>query len=159
MKEIIPDLWVGTIADYEIEKDNEDFFTVIAAKEPYHRIAVGYSGRSCGKDNPEYLFAERERCLICNLVDVADPAYISPVIISKVLESIKDTLDNGKQVLICCNQGHSRSAVIGLLYMKHKGFFKGISFEEAETQYERIYPDYAPADGMRGFARQNWDNI
>ena len=160
MTEIIPNLFVGTLSDYEEIKNNNDFYCVIAAKEPMHRKAVGYSGRSCGKDHPEYLFAERERCLICNLVDVENPEWISPIIISKALDFIGNALDKlDRQVLVCCNQGHSRSAVIGLLYMKHKGFFKDISFEEAETQYKRIYPDYEPAGGMRGFAMQNWEKI
>lgn len=160
MTEIIPNLFVGTLNDYEEIKNNNDFYTVIAAKEPYHRKAVGYSGRSCGKEHPEYLFAERERCLICNLVDVDNPEWISPIIISRALEFIENTLGKlDRQVLICCNQGHSRSATIGLLYMKHKGFFKDIPFEEAETQYKRIYPEYEPAGGMRGFAVQNWEKI
>lgn len=160
MTEIIPNLFIGTVDDYEGIKGNEDFYSVIAAKEPYHRKAVGYSGRSCGKEHPEYLFAERERCLICNLVDVENPEWISPVIISRALNFIENALDKlDRQVLVCCNQGHSRSAVIGLLYMKHKGFFSGLSFEEAESQYRSIYPDYEPAGGMRGFASENWDKI
>lgn len=160
MTEIMRDLFVGTLEDYEKIKDNEDFFTVIAAKEPMHRRTVGYSGRSCGKGHPEYLFAERERCLICNLVDVENPEWISPVIISKALEFIDNAIVRlNHQVLVCCNQGHSRSAVIGLLYMKYKGFFENMPFEEAEKQFLLLYPEYAPAGGMRGFAVQNWDKI
>lgn len=160
MTEIMPNLFVGTLDDYETIKDDEDFYSVIAAKEPMHRRAVGYSGRSCGKDHPEYLFAERERCLICNLVDVENPEWISPIIISRAIEFTENAIDElNRQVLICCNQGHSRSAVIGLLYMKHKGFFKDLAFEEAEQQFLRLYPDYAPAGGMRGFAVQNWNVI
>lgn len=63
MREVFPNILIGTIDDYEGIKGNSDYFTVIAAKEPYHRRAVGYSGRSCGKDNPEYLYAERSGCL------------------------------------------------------------------------------------------------
>lgn len=156
MKEIMPNLFIGTLSDYEAIKDNEDFYSVIAAKEPMHRRAVGYSGRSCGKYHPEYLFAERKRCLICNLVDVENPDWISPVIISRAIGFIDNALENDRQVLVCCNQGQSRSAVIGMMYMKHKGFFKEISFEDAEKQLLRLYPDYAPAGGMRGFAKQHW---
>lgn len=159
MIEVHPNLFIGTIADYELEKNNNDFYTVIAAKEPYHRQAVGYSGRSCGKDNPEYLFAERERCLICNLVDVDNPEWISPIIITKAFEFIDNALANDRQILICCNQGQSRSATIGLMYMKKLGYFKDKSFEVAEEEYLNIYPDYSPADGMRGFAMQHWNEF
>ena len=161
MQEIIPRLFIGTLNDYEIIKNDTDFYTVIAAKEPMHRRAVGYSGRSCGKDNPEYLFAERERCLICNLVDVENPEWISPIIIAKAFECIENALENEeRKVLVCCNQGHSRSAVIGLMYMKQKGHFaEGVSFEDTEKKFIKLYPEYAPAGGMRGFAMQNWDKI
>lgn len=101
MIEIYPNLFVGTIEDYEQINSNMDFFTVIAAKEPYHRQAVGYSSRSCGKDNPEYLYAERERCLICNLVDVENPDWISPVIVNKAFEDIDKALfEDNKQVYL-----------------------------------------------------------
>lgn len=146
-------LFVGTLEDYDSIKSDMDFYTVIAAKEPYHRLAVGYRGRSCGRDNPEYLFALRERCLICNLVDVDNPEWISPIIIERIFDSIKGELALGKKVLICCNKGRSRSATIGLMYLKQVGYFnEKTKFEEAEKLYREIYPEYDPADGIRIFA-------
>ena len=161
MVEIYPNLFVGTIEDYEKIKSDTDFFTVIAAKEPYHRQAVGYSGRSCGKDNPEYLYAERERCLICNLVDVENPDWISPVIINKAFEVIDKALfEDNKQVLICCNQGKSRSASIGLMYMQHrKAFANCPDFKTAEECFKKIYPAYEPAGGMRGYTMLHWNEF
>lgn len=161
MVEVYQNLFIGTVDEYEKVKDNADFFTVIAAKEPYHRKAVGYSGRSCGKDHPEYLYAERERCLICNLVDVDNPEWISPIIINKAIEDIdKALLKDGVQVLICCNQGKSRSAGIGFMYMKHKGAFgENSDFEIAEKSFRALYPAYEPANGMREYARIHWNEL
>lgn len=161
MVEIYPNLFIGTTEDYEAVKDNKDFFTVIAAKEPYHRQAVGYKGRSCGKDHPEYLYTERERCLICNLVDVDNPDWISPIIINKAIDDIdKALLRDNVQVLICCNQGRSRSATIGLMYMKHRGYFgDNPDFEFSEKCYKTIYLSYEPANGMREYAKLHWNEL
>lgn len=159
MREVFPNILIGTVDDYEVIKGNPDYFTVIAAKEPYHRRAVGYSGRSCGKDNPEYLYAERSGCLICNLVDVDNPDWISDIIIEKIFDDIDKAVKDGRQVLICCNQGRSRSACIGMMYMRKVGYFKDMGFDEAETLYRKIYPPYEPANGIREYARRNWDKF
>lgn len=159
MVEVFPNILIGTIDDYEVIKGSDDYFTVIAAKEPYHRRAVGYSGRSCGKDNPEYLYAERSGCLICNLVDVDNPDWISDIIIDKIFADIDKALKDRRQVLICGNKGHSRSACIGMMYMKRAGYFKGIGFDGAEMLYRKIYPPYEPARGIREYARRNWDRF
>lgn len=161
MTEIYPNLFVGTTDDYEAIKSNESFFTVIAAKEPYHRRAVGYSGRACSKNNPEYLYAERERCLICNLVDVENPDWVSSIIINKAFEVIDKALfKDNKRVLICCNQGRSCSASIGLMYMKHRNAFESdIDFNAAEECFKKIYPAYEPAGGMRGYTMLHWNEF
>ncbi len=161
MVEIYPNLFVGTTEDYEAVKGNKDFFTVIAAKEPYHRQAVGYKGRACSKEHPEYLYAERERCLICNLVDVDNPDWISPIIINKALEDIdKALLTDNVQVLVCCNQGKSRSATIGFMYMKRKGYFgENPDFEFSEKCFKTIYLGYEPANGMREYAKLHWNEL
>ena len=85
-----------------------------------------------------------------------NPEWISPIIIDKALEDIQTARTCGKLVLICCNQGHSRSAVIGMLYLHKVGFLIEPDLEKAEAEYLKIYPDYAPANGMMEYARQNW---
>lgn len=162
MREIIKNIFIGTIDDYALCADDNTMVTIIAAKEPYHRNIVGYMGRSCGKEHPEYLFAERENLLVCNLVDVENPEWISPIIIDKIFSFVDEAESNGKKVLICCNQGRSRSATIGLMYLRHKkfGVFSDLSFEEAEKYYsECFYSEYAPANGIREYARQHWEEI
>ena len=158
MVRITSKVYVGTLEDYENVRDDGDFFAVIAAKEPYHRQALGYTGRSCGKEHPEYLYAERENCLICNLVDASSAEYISDTIISKALKSIDNAVENGKRVLICCNQGRSRSAGIGLLYLRHSGYFETEDFETAENFYRNyIYTAYGPANGIRSYVERHWN--
>lgn len=61
MIEIHTNLYVGNETDYEHKVKNQEGWDVIhACKEPYHREALGYSGRGAPKAHPEYLMAKRE---------------------------------------------------------------------------------------------------
>ena len=159
MKAIIPSLYIGSEIDYEkIVKYEQGWFTIHACKEPYHRRALGYTGRAASKEHPEYLFAYRDSCLILNLVDVDNPEYIRKEIIDEAIKTIDFNLKNGHKVLVHCNQGQSRSGVIGLLYLHAVGVITTDCFEEAENQYLELYPWYEPANGMRMFAKNYWNN-
>jgi len=157
MKEIYPNLHIGTQDDYEnIVKHQKGWFVIHACKEPYHRQALGYTGRSAPKEHPEYLIAYRDNHLILNLIDAPDPAYIPKEIIDEAIKAIDNYIES-LNVFVHCNQGMSRSAIIGLLYLHH---VKDIAenFNEAENEYRELYPWYNPANGMRMFAMQNWNN-
>lgn len=158
MIEITKNLYIGSQEDYEFNvKHQPNWFVIHACKEPYHRQALGYTGRAVSHIHPEYLIAEREERLILNLVDVNDPKYISKVIIDKAISSINQNIQT-KNVLVHCNLGISRSATIGLLYLHYIGIISTTNFLDAETQFLKIYPFYNPANGMRLFAKDNWNN-
>lgn len=157
MIEIANNLHVGDEVDYQaVVKRQGGWAIVHACKEPYHRQAVGYSGRACSKDHPEYLLARRGHRLMLNLVDVDNPDWIHPLIIDTAIQFIDEHLDNGQKVLVHCNQGCSRSAGLGMLYLAHLGKFAGMDFSTAETAYKEICAPYAPAGGMYGFIVKNW---
>jgi len=159
MREITKNLFVGDQQDYEqIVRFQSGWFVIHACKEPYHRQALGYAGRAASKDHPEYLMAFRENRLILNLVDVDNVNYVSPDIIDTALKTINDNLST-KKVLVHCNQGQSRSATIGLLFLAQKGILTSTTFEEAEQDYLLLYPNYLPAKGMRDFAFINWNKF
>ena len=139
--------------DYETYKNKQGFAFVNACKEPYHRQALGYKGRSCDKDNPEYLYAFRDNRLICNLVDTDLVEYVRPEIINACMIFIGYHLEQGENVLINCNLGESRSPIIAMLYLATIGYFKGLSFEEAEVKFKELYPKYLPRQGMRNYAK------
>jgi len=160
MVEIYKNLFIGNQNDYELNVKLQNNWAIVhACKEPYHRQALGYRGQGAPKQHPEYLLAKREgeSRIILNLVDVDNPDWISPIIIDETIDFIKANLELGKKVLVHCNQGMSRSAGIGLLYLASQGFFKGEPFETAENIYRsNIYPIYNPAQGMRGYILKNW---
>ena len=158
MIEIHKDLYVGNELDFETNvKFQSGWIVVHACKEPYHRQAIGYTGRACAKTHPEYLFALRGNRLILNLVDVDDPSWVSPIIIDEAIKFLDEGLSKGLKALVHCNQGMSRSPGLGLLYLAHIGHFLSIDFLTAETMFREIYPLYQPAGGTRGFCIQNWD--
>ncbi|PKP05700.1 MAG: phosphatase [Bacteroidetes bacterium HGW-Bacteroidetes-5] len=158
MKQVFSNLHIGSQEDYEnIVKHQEGWYVIHACKEPYHRDALGYKGRAASMNHPEYLMAFRDNTLILNLVDAPDPAYISKSIIDEAIKAIHDNI-NSMKVFVHCNQGFSRSAVIGLLYLHKVGLISTDNFSEAEQQFIVLYPWYNPGEGMRQFALSNWNN-
>lgn len=158
MKEIVHNLYIGSQDDYEhIVKQEPSWRVIHACKEPYHRDALGYKGRGAPKDSPEYFFAYRGSDLILNLVDAASSQYIPKQIIEEAIHFIDKYIGESK-ILVHCNQGQSRSAVIGLLYLHHIGEISTRDFRQAEKEYSKYYPWYEPNNGMRMFAAENWDN-
>jgi len=151
--EIEPNFFVGNQIDEQKVRGKEGWAVVHACKEPYHREALGYSGQGAPKDHKEYLIARRGDRLCLNLVDVSDPQYVRKEIIDAAIAFIREQLDAGKNVLVHCNQGHSRGPTIGMLWAApHLPF----SFEQAVEAFRERYPDYQPAGGMLGFAIEHW---
>lgn len=156
MLEVEPGIFVGDEADERRVRDEPGWFFIHACKEPYHRQALGYSGRAASKDHPEYLIARRDDRLILNLVDVADVNYVAAEIVDAALEAIREHLDHSK-VLVHCNQGQSRSPSIALLYLsRYTDRFAGMDVDDAIAAFREIYPPYAPARGMADYVRLNW---
>lgn len=162
MIEIFPNLYVGNQTDLIHADDGkkgikDGWFVISAAKEPWHREALGYAGRAAPKDHSEYLMAQRPRRLILNLVDVDDPAYIREDIIDAALTNIAAALDHGDKVLIHCNQGGSRAPGIALMWLrKNHPDYATATFAEAVEGFTKAYPDFAPAAGIRGYLEQHW---
>jgi hypothetical protein len=157
MIEIHPGLFVGSEGDYERQVRRDTGWRVVhACKEPYHRQALGYSGRAVAKTHPEYLIARRGDRLILNLIDADEPAYVPKAIMDAAIAFLDETLRSGRRVLVHCNQGQSRAPSIGLLYLAaHTDRLPG-EFPAAEVAFRVIYPGYNPAPGIRGFLRVHW---
>lgn len=151
--EVYPNLFVGKgedIAGVMVGGDVlPEWYVISAAKEPFHREALGYTGRAATKDHAEYLVAYRPRRMILNLVDVEDPAYIRKEIIDRALVVITTFLWDGYKVLVHCNQGGSRGPSIAFLWLaKCTSTFAGLDLETALERFKAIYPAYAPAKGF-----------
>jgi hypothetical protein len=153
---VYENLFVGSQDDEASVRQQTGWFVVHACKEPYHRDALGYTGRAASKDHPEYLIARRPGRLILNLVDVADVNYISPEIIDPALDTIHQHIASNK-ILVHCNQGMSRSPTIAFLYLlKFTTVLPRQDIEGDVQEFQKLYPPYAPAKGMADYAQLNW---
>ncbi len=156
IREVYEKLCCGDINAYPPALDMSKWSVVHACKDPMHRNVVGYTGRGCPKDNPEYLWAERGNRLALNIVDAPSSLFFDKSMIDKALEFIEQKLSEGLKVLVHCNQGESRSASICLLYLIKHGIIKGETFEDCEAEFMKLYPEYNPGAGMRGFVKEHW---
>lgn len=158
MVEVFPGLFVGNEEDYHDMIHHQNGWSVVhACKEPYHRRALGYSGRAAPKTHPEYLVARREERLILNLVDAPNPAYIPKEVIDAALEFIETRLRDGRRVLVHCNEGYSRAPSIAFLYLVSRtDQFAGHDVDTALTAFQSLYPSYNPASGVHGFVRAHY---
>ncbi|NJY61421.1 dual specificity protein phosphatase family protein [Salinimicrobium sp. CDJ15-81-2] len=155
MIEIDKNLYVGNLMDYNKLQSNPNFYFIQACKEPCHRKAVGYSGRSVVKTHPEYLFAYRPNRLILNMVDTPTGKYFDKILFDKSIEYLNDHLNLNHHVLIHCNQGMSRSPSIGLLYLALTKKINSTTFSTAKEEFIKIYPEYNPS-GVQEFLVDNW---
>lgn len=135
----------------------EGWAVVHAAKEPFHRMALGYVTRGCPKEHPGYLWTERPgNRLALNIVDAPSSLFFSKEMIDKALDFIEQKLGEGLKVLVHCNEGFSRSPSLCLLYLIKHGIIKGETLEDCETEFMKLYPEYSPGTGMRGFVKEHW---
>lgn len=129
---------------------------VHACKDPCHREAAGYTGKSLPPAHPDYLFLERERHLYLNLIDPPAPLF--------QLESFHrffqfvDRQIAQRPVLIHCNKGESRAPSLTLLYMAKRGMLEGNSYNAARAAFEKLHP-YKPGKGIVTFLEKNWDRL
>ena len=158
MREIHGNLFIGPQADYEGGiAHRPGWWVVHATKEPYHRKAVGYDGPDPPRGHPEYLFAKREQRLMLNLIDAPVEVDIPKAIFDAALTFIHEGLVSGAQVLVHCNQGVSRSASIGLLFLRqYTDTIQADDYRQAEEVYSRIYPPYSPGRAIRYFLTTHW---
>lgn len=135
-------------------------------KEPLHRKFArldgaeedGYTTRSMPSDQKEYLFADRSHALYLNMVDARDQKYFPKVMLYEAIDFIEREISDGRDVLIVCNKGESRSPSIAFLYLLEKGCFDGIDdFEEAIEKFKsEFYPQYNPGIGIYVAIRDYW---
>lgn len=158
MIEVYHKLFVGSQEDYEdLLPNGKDIFVLHAAKEPYHRDYVGYTGKACDKDHPEYLMAIRWNNMAVNLVDAQESKYFNPDLIKEVVKKILYLLINKKTVYIHCNQGESRAPSLALLVLLG---LHAVSedYGVAVKQFKMIYPNYNPGKGISDFLTENWND-
>ena len=152
--EVYPNLFVGD-ADGIHEAKKRDMFIIHAAKEPWHRERLGYTGRAAPKDDPRYLYDIDDNEMWCNLVDAHDAKYIPDELVDVIINVLAANVQGlwKQPVFIHCNKGESRAPTMALCYLlKH---VPGYTVEE----FKQVYPAYAPGPGMAAYLERFIDNL
>jgi len=160
MFEVTDRLYVGSLDDlrnFLFLENPEDFYILYCAKDPCHKNLVGYEGKSCPKDHPEYLVARRGNQMALNMVDAPSPKFFSKEMITAGLDFMEEGYNKGLKVLVTCNQGVSRSPSMAFLFMatRLKELFE--YFGDSIRMFKQLYPNYMPGDGIYAHMLENWD--
>ncbi|MFH0830608.1 MAG: dual specificity protein phosphatase family protein [Parcubacteria group bacterium] len=146
MTELLPNLYVGNLADYQATKK--------AAKPgEWAYVHAKQSVRPSGKRaHSDYLMLQDKNDLYLSWLDTG------PGLFTTVLDFIEARLATHK-VLVHCDVGESRSPTIALLYLaKRARVISDATYDQARAEFAKFYPGYYPS-GIRVFVRVNWDKI
>jgi hypothetical protein len=153
MRQISERIFIGAESDHRTG-DNQ-WAIVHACKSPCHQAALGYRG-SLRRSHPNYLVLEMETDLYLNMIDPPGPLFMPPLFTS-FLEFAARQWEQGKSILIHCNQGESRAPSLGLLFLaKYKGEISNESFAKAAAEFQELYPLYQPGEGIQIYLKTHW---
>ncbi|HDY67281.1 MAG TPA: hypothetical protein ENH85_05760 [Candidatus Scalindua sp.] len=156
MIKVVEKLFIGSEADCRIGDD--DWAIVHACKSPCHQRAVGYRG-SLPRSHPNYLVLEEDSDLYLNIIDPPGPLFM-PTIFTSFLEFAQRHWEQGRKILIHCNQGESRAPSLGMLFLaKCRNEISSESFDSAKQEFQRIYPYYQPGQGIQTYLREKWNDF
>ncbi|WP_322003140.1 hypothetical protein [Marinobacter alexandrii] len=131
---------------------------VHACKSPCHQRAVGYTGK-LPNSHPNYLVLEQGSDLYLNIIDPPVPLFM-PALFSSFLEFAKKHWDDGKKLVIHCNQGESRAPSLALLFLARAlTVIDDSSYGSARDEFQKLYPRYQPGKGIQTYFTQNWAKL
>ena len=153
-------LYVGDINDSR--GLSETNWAVVHATQTIHYQIFGWNrtNNKPNKNHPNYIIYEKDNHLSLNWVDGGSYLYnwSGPDTFIKVLDFI-DKWIPGKNVLVHCDQGFSRSPTLCLLYLaKRKSLISNNSYNEAKKDFLKMYPNFNPG-GIGDYVNENWLKI
>lgn len=152
-------LYVGDDSDYVKIANKSDWRSARMCKYGVggHQQTLGYTSLSAPKGK-NYLHKDADNRIAINILDLNDPNMIPFECIKYALDYIKEQLNNGHNVLLACNSGHSRGPSTGLAFLRSIGELP-YNFHKAETIYKTLYPKYDPGMGIRQVLRTHWHDL
>lgn len=160
MIEVYKNLWVGSDQDFEKVQDAPSWAFVQAAREPWHRQALAYTGRNALSNDPECLIACRINRLILNMIDADSHESFRSVMFYEACDFIEAQLFNDeRKLLVHSKLGKSRGPSVALIYLTFRvKLLPATSFGEAMAEFMKLYPDYTPGKGIQEFLERVWDS-
>lgn len=161
MKRVAERLYVGTVRD--ITPTGPPDWSLVSATQTIHYPLIGWDRKynKPDRNHPNYIVLEQERHLSLNWVDGAAHLYqwSGPETFRRILDFIDRELADGRNVLVRCDQGYSRSPSVALLHMaKRMQLLPADSFLSARDAFVAIYPGYQPS-GIADYINENWGII
>ena len=139
-------------------KGNSGLVVVHACKKPCHQRVIGYSG-NLQKTHPNYLVLEQDYDLFLNIIDPPTPLFM-PQLFTSFLSFATKHWGEGKRLLVHCNQGESRAPSLALLFLaKRLSAINKTSYQSARKEFEIIYPQYKPGQGIETYFTRNWSTL
>ena len=153
-------LYIGDDNDFTKTEDKSGFSFVRCCKEGPggHRALLGYKTVGAPKDS-HYQYVIKGNILAINILDLDDPHFMPDDGIDHALEFIGKKLADGNNVLVACNQGHSRGPSVALLYLETIGEFRNDVFRNAEKVMKALYPKYDPGQGVEQYTKMKYAKL
>ena len=156
MIQVQDNLFVGTESD--CRHGDANWAVVHACKHPCHAAAVGYSG-NLPASHPNYLAFETGDDLMLNIIDPPIPLF-KPELFAAFLAFAARKTEDGKTLLIHCNQGESRAPSLALLFLaKVAGTISDDSYAAAREDFEKMFRGYRPGGGIQTYLGANWSAL
>lgn len=139
-------------------KGSNECAIVHACKSPCHQRAVGYRG-NLQNTHPNYLVLEEQYDLYLNIIDPPVPLFM-PLLFIRFMNFSTKHWNEGRKLLIHCNQGESRAPSLALLFMaKSLSAISNNSYYDARSDFEKIYPNYKPGKGIEIYFAKHWNSL
>ena len=160
MIEIAPDIFL--IKEDEMKKQLFVHYALVNVSQTYHYQAHGWKKGEDHKADPCYVTCIQNNIISLNWVDGPAKYYDyegkGVENFKAILYFMRHALAHGRQILISCNKGVSRSPTIALLYMAKVLHSLPDDPQEARKEFTKIYKFYNPG-GIWQFVSENWKNI
>lgn len=161
MKELIKNIFIGDDNDYYRLANKKEWGILHCAKHPFHCQFVGYSG-NLPNTHKDYAYKRIENEMALNLVDLdffsANYLDFNRNMFETAFKFLDEYYDNGKPILIHCNQGLSRSPSLAMLYMATKGIGCN-DFATTLKEFKILYPNYQPKKNIFETIKALWNNF
>jgi len=157
MKQIHDNLFIGNDIDCRAAICNSEF-AIIHACKTCHQKKLGYE-KSLPANHEHYLIYENDSHLFLNMVDMPNEfrAEFTNPMFARAMDFIRRAAP--RKVLVHCNQGLSRSPSLGMMWLVINGVIAKDSQCSAVADFLKIYPDYAPGNGIKLYMQNNWDYL
>jgi len=155
MEEIIRNLFIGDLEDNDLVRGKPGWAVIHAERNMHRRYVekhrVPPKDAILSKDGTELFLAFEDAMK----VDQVNTACVAPA-----LEFTHRHLAGGKNVLIHCIAGVSRSPTIAMLYLlKYTDVLPRTNIFDAIFSFSEIYPLYNPNDGLFAYAARFLEEI